>query len=165
MVRQQVFSPSGNKCWWYDRLFDVMRWTKGWATKTPVSCLNIIKLCSNGMGGCRYNGSKNSCLQTHRKSKYGFYLIMFFVFIDNAHVNSHTVYTKFGNDISLLEASENFVNHPCPEKFKLTYLSSSRAKWDAITAKMKAQIAKHLSPVRHWVCINIDRNCVLRHNL
>ena len=26
------------------------------------------------------------------------------------------------------EASENFVNDPCPEKSKLTYLSSSRAK-------------------------------------
>ena len=44
-----------------------MRKTKGSATKTPVSCLNIIRLYNNGMGyqalqqwngWCRYNGSK-----------------------------------------------------------------------------------------------------------
>ena len=57
---------------------NVMRWTKGSATKISV-CPNIIKLYNNGMGGtdimdqkpalqqwhgwCIYNGSKNSCLQ------------------------------------------------------------------------------------------------------
>ena len=144
MVRQQVCSPSGNKCWWYDRLFDVMRWTKGWATKTPVSCLNIIKLCSNGMGGCRYNGSKNSCLQTHRKSKYGFYLIMFFVFIDNAHVNSHTVYTKFGNDISLLENWCGKSFHWLSTNHKRSFLTSRRSKRKFRERSVPREVQTHI---------------------
>ena len=37
------------------------------------------------------------------KSKFRFYLRMFFDLIDIAIVNSHIVYTKLGNSISLLD--------------------------------------------------------------
>ena len=57
-----------------------------------LSCPNIIKLYNNGMG-YRYNGSKNSCVQTRsQKQVYRFYLRMFFDLIDVTHV-----YMKLGD--------------------------------------------------------------------
>ena len=54
-------------------------------------------------GWCRYNRSKNNCLQTlNCKSKHRFYLSIFFDLIDVTRANSHTVYMKIGHDISLL---------------------------------------------------------------
>ena len=111
------------------------------------------------------------------KSKYPFYLRMFFDLIDVALVNSHTIYTKRGNKISLLnlkllwqnlwlvdtvmvrdcfllvsQANKNFINHPSPEKSQPTCLSFRRRDWDAIIARMKAQITKHLCLVSHVAC-------------
>ena len=111
------------------------------------------------------------------KSKYPFYLRMFFDLIDVALVSSHTIYTKRGNKISLLnlkllwqnfwlvdtimvrdcfllvsQANKNFIKHPCPEKFQPTCLSFRRRDRDAIIARMKAQITKHLCLVRHVAC-------------
>ena len=75
------------------RVSDRVRQTKISATKTPGSCPNIIiTFYSNLIGG----------VDIMDKSKYHFYLIFFFDLIDIALVNSHIVYTKLGNDISLL---------------------------------------------------------------
>ena len=75
------------------RVSDLVRQTEISATKTPGSCPNIMKLYSNGIGG----------VDIMDKSKYHFYVSFFFFdLIDIALVNSHIVYTKLGNDISLL---------------------------------------------------------------
>ena len=52
----------------------------------------------------------------------------------------------------LAQASENLTSHPCPGKSQLICLSSRRSKWDAIIARMKAQIRKLLFPVRYVAC-------------
>ena len=51
-------------------------------------------------GWCRYNGSKNSCLQTRGKRKN--YMRMFFYLIDIVLVNSHVIYRNLVIDILLL---------------------------------------------------------------
>ena len=53
-------------------------------------------------GWCRYNRFKNRCVRLDRKSKYRFYLRMFFDFINFPLENRIIVYTKLGNGISLL---------------------------------------------------------------
>ena len=45
---------------------------------------------------------KTGAYRLDRKSKYRFYLRMFFDLIDCKLINSHIAYTKLGNDISLL---------------------------------------------------------------
>ena len=90
------------------------------------------------------------------------------------HVNSHIVYMKLGDDISLLNfkivvaktligkysnwspllgwASEKLMNHPWAEKSQPACPSSSRSEWDVIIARMKAQISNLVCPIRHVAC-------------
>ena len=75
-----------------------MRQTKGSATKTLISCPNIIRFYNNG--GLDIMDQKTATYKLDRKSKHYFYLKMFFDLIDGALVNSHIVYTKLGNDIT-----------------------------------------------------------------
>ena len=86
-----------------DGTSNVMRRSKGSATKTPVLCPNIIKMYNSSMSGVDVIGQKTAAYQLDRKSKFTFYLRMFFDLIDIAIVNSHIVYTKLGNSISLLD--------------------------------------------------------------
>ena len=82
---------------------NVMRRTKGSATETPVSCPNKIKMYNASMGGANFINQKTAAYQLDRKSKFWFYLRMFFDLIDIAIVNSYIGYTKLGNSISLLD--------------------------------------------------------------
>ena len=102
MVRQQAFLFLVTNVEGVAGASNVIRQTKGSATKTLVSCSNIIKLSNSGMDGVDIMDQKTSADRLDRKSKYCFYLRMFFDFIDVTLVNSHIVYTKLGNDISLL---------------------------------------------------------------
>ena len=129
----------------------------------PVSCPNIITFYNNGMDGVDIMDQKTPAYRLDLKSKYHFYLSMFFDLMDVTHVNSHSVYMKLGDYISLLNikllqqklwlvdivividrsplldwASESLMNHPWPEKSQPTCVSSSRSGWDVI-ARMKAQ--------------------------
>ena len=81
---------------------NIMRRTKGSATITLVSCPNVIKLYNNGMGGVDIMNQKTAPYRIDCKSKYRFYLKMFFDLIYVALVNSHIVYTTLRNDVSLL---------------------------------------------------------------
>ena len=102
MVRQQACTPSANKCYGMSGVSNVMSRPKGSATKTPVSCPNIIKFYNNSMDVVDIMDKKPAAYRLHRKSRYRFYLRMFFDLADVPLVNSHIVYTKLGNDISLL---------------------------------------------------------------
>ena len=86
-----------------DGTSNVLRRTKGPATKTPVWCPNIIKMYDASMGGVDVLDQKTAAYQLDRKSKFRFYLRMFFDFINIAIVNSHLVYTKLCNSIYLLD--------------------------------------------------------------
>ena len=55
------------------------------------------------MGGVGIIDRKTAAYPLDRKSKFRFYLRMLFNLIDIAIVNSHIVYTKLGNSISLLD--------------------------------------------------------------
>ena len=81
---------------------NVMRRMKGSSTKTPVPCPNIIKIYNNGMGGVDLMDQKTAAYRFDRKSKFRFYLRIFFDLLDVALVNSHIVYSKLGNELSLL---------------------------------------------------------------
>ena len=81
---------------------NVMRRMKGSSTKTPVPCPNIIKMYNNGMGGVDLMDQKTAAYRLDRKSKFRFYLRIFFDLLDVALFNSHIVYSKLGNELSLL---------------------------------------------------------------
>ena len=74
-----------------DGTSNVMRQTKGSAAKTPVLCPNIIKMYNASMGGVDVIDQKTAAYQLNCKSKFRFYLRMFFDLIDIAIVNSHIV--------------------------------------------------------------------------
>ena len=76
---------------------------KGSATKTPVSCPTIIKMFNQGMEGVDLIDQKTAAYRLDRKSKFRFYLRLFFDLMDVALVNSHIVYSKLWNDICLLD--------------------------------------------------------------
>jgi len=82
---------------------NVLRRMKGSATKTPVPCPYIIKLYNKGMGGVDLMDKKTAAYRLDRRSKFRFYLRMFFDLVDIALVNSHIVHTKLGNKLTLLE--------------------------------------------------------------
>ena len=82
---------------------NVMRRTKGSATKTPVSCPNIIKMYNASMGGVDVIDQKTAAYRLDRKRKFRFYFRMFFDLIDIAIKNSPIVYMKLGNSTSLLD--------------------------------------------------------------
>ena len=82
---------------------NVMRQTKGSATKAPVSFPNVMKMYNSSMGGVDVIDQKMAVSRLDHKSKFKFYLRMFFDLIDIAIMNSHIVYTKLGNSISLLD--------------------------------------------------------------
>ena len=82
---------------------NVMRQIKGSATKTPMSCPNIIKMYNSNMGGVDVIDQKTAAYHLDCKSKFRFYLRMFFDLTDIAIVNSHIMYAKLGNSISLLD--------------------------------------------------------------
>ena len=86
-----------------DGTSNVMRRSKGSATKTPVSCPNIIKMYNVSMSGVDVIDHKTAACRLGRKSKIRFYLRIFLDLIDIVIVNSHIVYTKLGNSISLLD--------------------------------------------------------------
>ena len=65
-----------------------MRRTKSSATKTLISCPNIIRFYNNV--GLDIMDQKTAAYKLDRKSKHYFYLKMFFDLIDGALVNSHT---------------------------------------------------------------------------
>ena len=85
-----------------DGTSNVIRQSKGSATKTPVSCPNI-KMYNASMGGVDVIDQKTAACRLSRKSKIRFYWRIFFDLIDIAIVNSYIVYAKLGNSISLLD--------------------------------------------------------------
>ena len=67
-----------------------------------VSCPNIIIFYNNGMDGVDIMDQKTASFRLDHNSKYHFYLSIFFDLVDVTHVNSHIVYMKLGDNISIL---------------------------------------------------------------
>ena len=86
-----------------DGMSNVMRGTKGSVTKPPLSCPNIIKISNARMGRVDVIDKKMAAYRLDRKSKFRFYLTVFFNLIRIAIVNSHIVYMNFRNSILLLD--------------------------------------------------------------
>ena len=86
-----------------DGTSNVMRETKSSATKTPVPCPNVIKMYNANIGGVDVIDQKTASYRQDRKSKFRFYLKMFFDLINIAIVNIHIVYMKLGNSNPFLD--------------------------------------------------------------
>ena len=80
----------------------VKRRTKGSATNTPVSCPNIIKVYNNGTGSTDIMDQKQVLTDLIVEASTAFTWEFSLDLIDIALLNGHIAYTKFGNDISLL---------------------------------------------------------------
>ena len=71
----------------------VQRKLKGSSFKIPVNSLNGIKLCNSKMDGVDFKDQLKSAYQLDRRSKFRFYLRLFFDLFDVALVNSFIVYS------------------------------------------------------------------------
>ena len=125
----------------------VIRQTKSSATKAPAFCPNIIKLYNSGMAGVDITNQITAAYRLDHKSKYHFYLRMFFGLIDVALVNSHIVYTKTGNNISLLNF-ENVVEKALIGRYsnrKRFFLTSRPSKRKYHEPSMPREVPTHMS--------------------
>ena len=83
-------------------ILTVQRKLKGSSFKIPVNSLNGIKLCNSKMDGVDFKDQLKSAYQLDRRSKFRFYLRLFFDLFDVALVNSFIVYKKLeNNDLTL----------------------------------------------------------------
>ena len=77
---------------------------KGSSSKIPVNCQNGIKLYNSKMGGIDLMDQLKSAYQIDRRSKFRFYLRLFFDLFDVALVNSFIVYKRLeSKDLTLKE--------------------------------------------------------------
>ena len=82
----------------------VQRRVKGPLSKIPVNCPNGIKLYNSKMDGVHLMDQLKSAYQLDRRSKFLFYIRLFFHLFDVAIVKSFIVYQKLENkDLTLKE--------------------------------------------------------------
>ena len=85
-------------------ILTLQRGLKGSSSTIPVNCPNGIKLYNSKMGRTDLVDQLKSVCQLDRRSRFRFYLCLFFDLFDNALVNSFIVYKKFENkDLTLKE--------------------------------------------------------------
>ena len=144
-----------------DGTSNVMRRTKGSATKTPVSCLNIIKIYNASMGGVDVINQKKAAYRLDCKSKFRFYLRMFLDLIGIAILNSHMVYTKLGKSISLLDfktvVAKSLIGRYSNRQ--RSFLLSRKSKRNALESSLPKEIPTHMpefneKPMRCNFCKN-----------
>ena len=126
---------------------NVMRQTKGSVTKTPVPCPNIIKMYNASIGFVDVIDQKTTAYRLDRKSKFRFYLRMFFDLINIAFANSHTVHTKLGNSISLLDfktvVAKSLTGRYSNQQPCFTLSRTSKRK--ALKSSLPKEIPTHIS--------------------
>ena len=128
-----------------DGTSNVIRQSKGSATKTPVSCPNI-KMYNASMGGVDVIDQKTAACRLSRKSKIRFYWRIFFDLIDIAIVNSYIVYAKLGNSISLLDF-KIIVSKSLIERYSNRHRSfplSRTSKRKALGSSLPKEIPTHM---------------------
>ena len=87
-----------------DECSNVSRRLKGSANKIAVNCPNIVKLYNNSMGGVDLMDQKTAAYRLGRKSKFRFYLRIFFDLLDVALVNAFIVFQSLRpTSLSLLD--------------------------------------------------------------
>ena len=82
----------------------VFRRQKGAAEKISIRCPNVIAEYNKAMGGVDLLDQRKSYYEVDRKSKFRFYLRIFFDLMDVACVNAFIIYNeRFPNKLSLLQ--------------------------------------------------------------
>ena len=82
----------------------VQRRMKGLATKIPVSCLDVLKMYNQGMGGVNFLTKEQQFTILIVNLQLDFIYILFFDLMDVACVNAFIVYnTIHQNDLTLLD--------------------------------------------------------------
>ena len=76
----------------FDTTSTVQRRAKGSATKATINCPNLIKLYNAGMGGVDLLDQRVAAYRLDRKSKFRFYLRIFFDLMDIACTNGFIVF-------------------------------------------------------------------------
>ena len=83
------------------------------SSKIPLNCPNCIKLYNSKMGGVDLKDQLKSAYQLDRRSKFRFYLRLFFDLFDVALANSFIVYKKLENKyLTLKEFKICFLRQP-----------------------------------------------------
>ena len=171
---------------WWDEL-------KALLQRHLYSCPNKIKMYNASMIGVDFIDQETAAYWLDCKSKFRFYLRMFFDLIDIAIVNSHIVYTKLGNSISLLDL-EIVVAKSLIGRYsnrQRSFPLSRTSKWKALESSLPKEIPTHMPKfnekcLRWSFCKNEgadhkkfascpncglylsctkERNCFLKHHL
>ena len=87
-----------------NQMSSVLRRQKAASSKSAVSCPIIVKRCNQSMGGVDLCDRYTAAYHLDRRSKFRFYLRIFFDLMDVAMVNSFIVYKKLQpNALSFLD--------------------------------------------------------------
>ena len=87
-----------------NQISSVLRRQKGASTKSAVPCPILVKHYNHGMGGVDLCDQYTAAYRLDRRSKFRFYLRIFFDLLDVAMVNSFVVYDKLHpNELSFLD--------------------------------------------------------------
>ena len=134
-------------------------------------------MCNSNMGHVDVIDQKTAAYRLDFKSKFRFYLRMFFdlndIVIVNSHIGIRSLVIQFPYLISKLllqnrwlegisigkdlffwaeQTSEKHWSHHCQRKYQHTCHNSTRSAWDAIFAKMKELTINHPYLVQPVVC-------------
>ena len=171
---------------WWDEL-------KALLQRHLYSCPNKIKMYNASMSGVDVIDQETAAYWLDCKSKFRFYLRMFFDLIDIAIVNSHIVYTKLRNSISLLDfkivVSKSLIETYSNRQRSFPLSRTSKRK--ALGSSLPKEIPTHMpefNEKRMWcnfckdegadhkkfvscptcglyLCWTKERNCFLKHHV
>ena len=165
---------------------NVMRRTKGSATKTPELWPNIIKTNNASMGGIDVIDQKTATYKLDCKSKFRCCLRMFLHLIDIAIANSHIVYTKLGTSISLLDFKIIIAKSLTGRysNWQLSFSLSRTSKRKALESSLPKEIPTHMPQFSFcknegsnhkklvscptcglYLCCTKERNCFPKHHI
>ena len=82
---------------------NVMRRQKGSATKAPVSCPEAIKIYNTDIGGVDFMDQFKSTYRLNKRSKFRFYLRLFFDLHDVTCMRAFIIYKKLENTKLILK--------------------------------------------------------------
>ena len=135
----------------------VQRKLKG-SPKIPVNCPNGIELYNNKVGGVDSMDQPKSAYQLDQRSKFRFYLRLFFDLFHNALANSFIVYKKLENKDLTLKEFKICIALKLISSFVCRKLSCPSHR---PSKRTKAQRPSPIPPLHLLIFLETRRRCTL----
>ena len=136
------------------KLTSVERRQKGTSERLKVPCPAIIKEYNSHMNGVDIHDQLKTSYEIDRKSRFQYYLRIFFDLMDSVVVNAHVIYKKKVNaKMSLLNFKIIFA------KLLINQFSSQKCKITAKEPQLTVELPKSLKEPDHIVQFTEKRQC------